>query len=528
MEKIYSIRDMHCNSCAQIIERALKDRVNRIYVSFIEEEAIIDFDENKISEKDILETIRKLGYEAKPPQNLNDDKLKDIVKDISKLKTETKKIESSEEEIEEKEKEIEKDIKELKKESSGGTMGGFEKILFWSIIIGIPLLLLYKFTGFNFSNFSLPDIQIPELGERTSLILLFLAGILTGFHCISMCGGFVVSYTAKNALNGYKGFKQHLVYGGSKVLSYAIIGGIFGLIGGVFAFSIKLRGVVAVLAGLFMVFYALSMFGFKFFRRFQFNPKFLTKASCEVSAKAKGPFKAPFFTGLLNGLFLACGPLQAMYLYAAGTGNFFTGAASLAVFGLGTLPIMLGFGSLATVISHKTTGKILKISAVIVLILGLIMLNRGLALTGSGYDFDSLKSKITGSSVGAAGSASLVGGIQEINMVVDSSGYSPNSFVLQKGVPVKWNINVKQITGCNNPIVVPEYGLEIKLKQGMNTIEFTPDEAGTIPFSCWMGMLRGNFIVTDDGTASQEQVKAAIPSSGGSCGGSGGGCGCGG
>ena len=47
MEKIYSIKDMHCNSCAQLIERDLKDKVNKIYVSFIEEEAIIDFDDKK-------------------------------------------------------------------------------------------------------------------------------------------------------------------------------------------------------------------------------------------------------------------------------------------------------------------------------------------------------------------------------------------------------------------------------------------------------------------------------------------------
>ena len=143
-----------------------------------------------------------------------------------------------------------------------------------------------------------------------------------------------------------------------------------------------------------MIVYALSMFGVKFFRKFQFNPKFLTKAATNASSKAKGPYKGPFITGLLNGLFIACGPLQAMYLYAAGTGNMLTGATSLAAFGLGTLPVMIGFGSLATVISHKTTKRILKISAIIVLALGLIMLNRGLTVLGSPYNYDSVKAKL--------------------------------------------------------------------------------------------------------------------------------------
>jgi sulfite exporter TauE/SafE len=348
----------------------------------------------------------------------------------------------------------------------------------------------------------------------------------------------VVSYTAKNALNGYKGLKQHFVYGGSKVLSYAIVGGIFGLIGGVFTFSIKLRGVIAILAGLFMVFYALSMFGFKFFRRFQFNPKFLMKASAEVSSKVKGPFRAPFIIGLLNGLFLACGPLQAMYLYAMGTGSFFTGAISLAVFGFGTLPVMLGFGFLATTISHKTTAKILKISAILVLILGLIMLNRGLSLTGSGYDINSIQSKISGGSLSSAFGSEIKDGVQEINMEVTARGWTPNSFVLRQGIPVRWNIDVKELTGCNNEIIVNAYNLDIKLKQGLNVVEFTPDKLGTISWSCWMGMIPGTFIVTEDGKATTAQVASATPkssgtcgmASGGSCGGScGGGCGgCGG
>ena len=139
MEKIYSIKDMHCNSCAQIIERALKDKVNKIYVSYAEEEAIIDFDSDKISEKEILDKIHKLGYEAKPLKSVQEIKqMNKIAKDISELKAETKKVESLEEEIEEKEQEIEEEIKDLNKfnksiksEDDQGGMSSFEKILLW-------------------------------------------------------------------------------------------------------------------------------------------------------------------------------------------------------------------------------------------------------------------------------------------------------------------------------------------------------------------------------------------------------------
>lgn len=446
MQKRFSIKGMSCNSCAMLIEKELKEKVNKISVNYSKEEMDIDFDENKISENEIKESVKKLGYEIK-----------------------------------------EKEIKH-KKDKFGFIILGISVILFLAVLYFVVLK--------NF-NFKLPDIQIPNAGENVDLILLFAAGLLTGFHCISMCGSFVVSYTAKNALNGHKSFRQHLVYGGAKVISYTIIGGIFGLIGGFIAFNAGLRGAVAIFAGVFMIFYALSMFGFKFFRKFQFNPKFLTKAAVNASAKSKGPYKGPLFTGLLNGLFIACGPLQAMYLYAAGTGNFFTGMASLAAFGLGTLPVMLGFGSLATVISHKTTAKILKFSAIIVLILGLVMINRGLAVTGSGYDIQSLISNLRGA--GGVTTSNVVldnNKNQIINMDVDASGYNPNSFVIKQGVPVTWNINVKQLTGCDQELIMNAYGIDIKLKQGLNTAQFTPNKTGTISFSCGMGMLRGSFIVT--------------------------------
>jgi len=481
MKKIFKIKGMHCNSCAQRIEEVLKEKVNKIIVSYSKEQAEINFDENKISEKEIKDKIIEAGYEIK------------------------------------------EDIKQKKSTSK-------VKIDYF-ILVGSVLLLIYVLYFFV-GKF---DVSIPKFGENTGLALLFFTGVLTGFHCVSMCGGFVVSYTAKNALKGHKSFKQHLVYGGSKVISYAIMGGLFGLIGGIIAFNIKLRGTISILAGLFMIFYAFGMMGIGFFKKFQFNPKFLMKATSKISKEAKGPYKAPFVTGLLSGLFLACGPLQAMYLYAAGSGSFFTGTSSLLAFGLGTLPVMLGFGSLTTVISYKTTRKILKFSSIIVLILGVIMLNRGLTVMGSPVSYDSLKNKITEAE--SSGSI-LVNGYQEINMEVNKYGWEPNSFILKKGVPVKWNINVKQLKGCNNEIIVDNYGLDIKLKQGLNVVEFTPDKEGTVRWSCWMGMIPGNFLVTKTGSASKQELTNAVSQSSGSCGGScgsstcsvtnGGICGCGG
>jgi plastocyanin domain-containing protein len=67
---------------------------------------------------------------------------------------------------------------------------------------------------------------------------------------------------------------------------------------------------------------------------------------------------------------------------------------------------------------------------------------------------------------------------------------------VQKGIPVKWVVSGEQVTSCNNEIIVPSMKIEQKLKRGETVINFVPQDRD-IPFSCWMGMLRGVIKVVD-------------------------------
>ena len=75
------------------------------------------------------------------------------------------------------------------------------------------------------------------------------------------------------------------------------------------------------------------------------------------------------------------------------------------------------------------------------------------------------------------------------------NGY--DSITVKAGIPVRWNLKVPEgvLTGCNNAIVIPEYGIEKTLQAGDNIIEFTPEEPGTVQFTCWMGMIRSEINV---------------------------------
>lgn len=88
--------------------------------------------------------------------------------------------------------------------------------------------------------------------------------------------------------------------------------------------------------------------------------------------------------------------------------------------------------------------------------------------------------------------------VQVINSVITESHKYPE-ITVEKGRLVKWIINVDEenINGCNNVIIIPKYKIEKQIQPGENIIEFTPENTGTIPYSCWMGMIRSKITVVD-------------------------------
>lgn len=338
--------------------------------------------------------------------------------------------------------------------------------------------------------------DIPELGRDMSYGLLLLIGFLTSFHCVGMCGPLILGYTARSSTLGYRSYGTHLLYGVGKTISYTTIGALFGAFGAIVAFTPFTQGAVGIAAGLFLILFGLHMLElFPALNHFQLKPPgfFIRFVGNEYRKHTN-----PFIVGLLNGLMIICGPLQAMYVMAAGTGSWSGGAAILFFFGVGTLPLLLGFGFLTSLLSTNLTPKLLKASGIIVMALGIIMMNRGLAVAGTGADFNTLIARISqyySPTVAETPSCEME---QTIHMDVLKTGFSPNKFTLRKGVPVKWVIDGKELNECNKAIVVPKYGLEIKVHPGKQIIEFTPAETGVIPWSCWMGMIPGTFVVIDN------------------------------
>ena len=318
----------------------------------------------------------------------------------------------------------------------------------------------------------------PVIETTMSYGAVFAIGLLTSVHCIAMCGGINLTQSVLSAERKERLLRSNLLYNLGRVCSYTLIGGIVGAIGGAVSVGGRFRGAVAILAGVVMLLMALRLLGvFKGLRTIRL-PAFAYRLGGKLLKGRSG-----FAIGLLNGL-MPCGPLQSMQLYALSTGSFAGGALSMLLFSLGTVPLMFGFGALSGGLNRKYAKHMLTVSALLIFVLGLGMVGNGLSLSGAALPAARINETVR--------AAMPDGDRQVVRSEVDYGSYE--AIRVQSGVPVEWTIYVPEgrLNGCNGEILVQEYGLDVKLREGENVVTFTPGEAGTVPYSCWMGMIRSS------------------------------------
>jgi len=357
------------------------------------------------------------------------------------------------------------------------------------LLIAVLWWLLQKISG---------SALIPEVTSSMSYGIIFLVGLMTSVHCIAMCGGINLSQCIQNEDrvlhkgNPGAAIKPSLLYNAGRVVSYTVLGGIVGTLGQVIGFDNGMKGFVTILAGTFMILMGLNLMGAgtwagKLIPR---PPAFLKNRLNRHKRSQK-----PFLVGLLNG-FMPCGPLQSMQLYALGTGSFAAGALSMLAFSLGTVPLMFGMGFVSTLLSRSVSMKLFRLSAIMVLALGVIMTGRGLSLAG--ISFDPGVSETEMETLEDYGQVAVVsGGIQTVTIDLHPGYYEP--IVVQKGIPVKFNIKAADgtLTSCNDAVQIPGFNIQKPLTVGDNWIEFLPEQSGVFPYSCWMGMIRSEILVVD-------------------------------
>lgn len=449
-KKIY-IKGMHCVSCEKLLEDEFRDisGVKKVKINYIkgigeiESETEIDFSE--------LESIaQKLGY----------------------------KLYENEGEV---------DVDAIVEKNATSSIGD------WVKAILIVIVFLYAFKMFQ--GMGVLD-RFDFQGKGLSLGVAFLVGLVASLSsCLVIVGSVVVAFGEKYKSSGegfyHKAVKPNLFFHIGRIAAFFIFGGILGLIGGQINISGNFVSIFMIVMAVVMGWLGLSiLINVPSISMLGINlPKSMTRKWSQL--KKSDHQAAPFLLGGLS-FFLPCGFTQSMQIFALASGSFWVGGLTLLLFAAGTLPVLMTIGVASSWMKSKKVIVFQKVAGLLIILFAFFTLQSSLALRGT--DPGLLNTNKAGEGV-ESGSDRNNSEKQIVEMKVTSSGFSPTILKIKKGVPVEWVIQGESITGCTNKIIIPSLGVSQSLVSGKNVVNFTPTEAGTIPFSCWMGMVRGKFIV---------------------------------
>lgn len=216
------------------------------------------------------------------------------------------------------------------------------------------------------------------------LPLIFLGGLLGSAHCIGMCGGFALA-VGSGAPTLASNVRRQLIYSSGRIFTYSFGGAAAGFGGWHLSSAlpplIHVQAVLAVVAGVLLIVQGLLAAGY--FPRLsattgaapclasRFFPPMLTGGG------VKGVFVAGLFTG-----FLPCGLVYAYLALAVATGSLLWGLCVMALFGAGTVPIMVLTGSGGSLISLATRRHLFRAAAWCVVLTGVLSLSRGVMFFG--------------------------------------------------------------------------------------------------------------------------------------------------
>ncbi len=337
---------------------------------------------------------------------------------------------------------------------------------------------------------------LPNIGisDNMTFGLAFLIGIVAAFStCLAVTGGLLVAVANKHSeahpnLTGAQKFKPHIYFNIGRVVSYTLLGGLLGIIGSKLILSSQISGIITIFASAVMIILGLQLLNIFSWTRHLIPkmPKFLAhKIYDQQDGKdGKDGKAAPALLGALT-FFLPCGFTQALQLYVLSQGDFTTGAFTMFFFSLGTLPGLMSLGAVSSYSKGKFHKYFVKVSAVVVILLGLFSLVSGLTLTG--INVASLN--LGGNGNGLPSDIKLVEGKQVVEMSINGLDYSPSKFTVKKGIPVEWRIDGRGAQGCAQVIASPALKIREYLpRDKVKIIEFTPKKTGKIWFSCSMGM----------------------------------------
>ncbi|WP_136666767.1 sulfite exporter TauE/SafE family protein [Flavobacterium sp. H122] len=207
----------------------------------------------------------------------------------------------------------------------------------------------------------------------------FILGLVSSLHCVGMCGPIAMMLPVDRS-NEAKKVTQIITYHLGRITAYTILGLIFGLLGrGLFLAGIQQQ--LSVVIGIVMIVFVLVPE--KVFARYNFSKpvlKLISRVKTALGQQFKKKTYSSIFTiGLLNG-FLPCGLVYVALFGAIAMQEVPLSMAYMALYGLGTIPLMSAVVYISDLVTLSVRNKIQKIIPLIAIAIGTLFILRGLGL----------------------------------------------------------------------------------------------------------------------------------------------------
>ena len=207
----------------------------------------------------------------------------------------------------------------------------------------------------------------------------FIVGLIGSAHCAGMCGPIALALPLKSD-SWITRVGGGLVYNAGRIITYMLLGAIFGMLGkGLHMAGFQLWA--SIIIGILMIVMVVVPLIFK-------KLPSLNNVFEGYSARLLGGFRnmfrkggtpSLFGIGLLNGI-LPCGLVYVAVAGAINTGDVISAMLYMALFGAGTIPVMLAVSLAGTMISLKLRIFVNKLSPYVIVLLGVLFILRGLSL----------------------------------------------------------------------------------------------------------------------------------------------------
>ena len=217
----------------------------------------------------------------------------------------------------------------------------------------------------------------------------FIMGLVGSLHCAGMCGPIAISLPYRVGLQPKEEtFFKILTYNLGRVLTYALMGLVFGFIGksfftmGIQKYLLIVLAIVLILIALFSIdIESLSL-------KISFINKFNTFIKKKLSFSMKNTTIVSFFyIGILNG-FLPCGLVYMAIVASISVGSVFQAVFYMILFGFGTMPMMMALGFGGNLVSMRFRTFLRRMYPVFMIAFAVLFLLRAFKIGLLPDDFD--------------------------------------------------------------------------------------------------------------------------------------------